>query len=339
MPRLMLDLQSTQLSSHEQTVLTHPQVGGVILFSRNYADKSQLADLVQAVRQIRPELLIAVDHEGGRVQRFREGFTVLPPMASLARLWQRDQTLARQWAQDLGWLMASELVALDIDLSFAPVLDLDWQRSQIIGDRAFGQHWQQVSDLTHWFMQGMHQAGMAATGKHFPGHGWVQADSHVDIPVDERAFAQINAADMQPFQHLIKHGLDAIMPAHVIYSAVDPQPAGFSRLWLMQVLRGQLGFDGVIFSDDLSMQGASVAGDYPARAKAALAAGCDMLLVCNAPTAAVDVLTFLEDYPAAPTWVDPLRLRQRMVASEPDRLAAVSHALVGALADPALLGG
>ncbi|KGK41582.1 beta-hexosaminidase [Nitrincola sp. A-D6] len=291
---LMLDLVGTSLTTEEAITLQHPEVGGLILFSRNYTDPVQLHELMRSVRSIRPDLIVAVDQEGGRVQRFREGFTRLPPMAVLGQLYQQDPVTACTSARELGWLMAAELRAFDIDISFAPVLDIDWQQSSIIGDRAFASEPEALAALAIAFMQGMHEAGMAATGKHFPGHGWVQADSHLELPVDERDETCLEQSDIQPFKALIAAGLDAIMPAHVVYSQVDPQPAGFSQYWLKEKLRKQLGFSGVIFSDDLTMEGASIAGNYAERCRKALAAGCDMVLVCNQPVHALEVLDYLK---------------------------------------------
>lgn len=297
--RLMLDLVGTEIAPRERELLAHPEVGGLILFTRNYSSQAQLKALVDDIRSIAPDILIAVDHEGGRVQRFRDGFVRIPPMAAVARLWQQDQAAGCAAAKELAWLMAIELTQLDIDISFAPVLDLDWGRSEIIGDRAFGDNPEQVIALTTAFIAGMKEAGMASTGKHFPGHGWVVADSHLDIPRDERSLEQLRGADLVPFGALVDAGMEAVMPAHVIYEQVDQNTAGFSQFWLQEVLRGEMGFDGVIFSDDLTMEGARVAGDYPSRAKAALEAGCDMVLVCNNPEAAVEVLDYLQDNPDA----------------------------------------
>lgn len=298
---LMLDLEGTELSDKERLLLRRPAVGGVILFSRNYRSPEQLLALTSAVRQVRPELLIAVDHEGGRVQRFRDGFTRIPAMARLGQLWLDDPEQGLALAHDCGWLFASELQAYGIDISFAPVLDIDCGISGVIGDRSFGTDSQAVEAVAAALMSGMQQAGMATTGKHFPGHGAVAADSHHEMPVDPRPFEQIEQQDLQPFARFAKTQpgeagalMDAVMPAHVVYSACDDQPAGFSEFWLQQVLRQQLGFDGVIFSDDLSMAGATVAGSYAKRAEAALAAGCDMVLVCNQPQAALEVLQWLE---------------------------------------------
>lgn len=288
---VMLDLEGTELQAEERKLLQHPAVGGLIYFSRNFESVEQITALSAAVRKAAGKpLLIAVDHEGGRVQRFRDGFTRLPPIASLGRHYADDPLQATQAARKAGWLMAAEVRAVGIDFSFAPVLDLDYGSSGVIGDRAFHRDTRIVSALAQAYIEGMREAGMAATGKHFPGHGWVKADSHLEIPRDERPAQQIMAEDMQPFCELFKGGLDAVMPAHVIYEQVDSQPAGFSKVWLQDVLRQQLQFDGVIFSDDLSMEGASVAGGYAQRADRALEAGCDMVLACNNRAGVIDIL-------------------------------------------------
>ncbi len=290
----MLDLLSTQLSAIESEQVMSPKVGGVILFSRNFVNRSQLIELVQSLRQCRPDLLIAVDHEGGRVQRFREGFTHIPAMGNILLAAEGNMTLAKNWALELGFLMAIELLACDIDLSFAPVLDVNGV-SEVIGLRSFSENPQEVAVLAEQFVLGMAQAGMAAVGKHFPGHGSVAADSHIAKPVDEREEASIEEWDMVPFKALIRQKcLQGIMPAHVIYPKVSAKPAGFSSYWLKTILRKKLGFDGVIFSDDLGMKGATVAGDYCQRAKAALDAGCNMILVCNDPQGVADIITHFE---------------------------------------------
>jgi len=291
-PLLMLDLEGPALTEEEQDLLRHPAVGGLILFSRNYQEPDQLYELVHRVRQARPDLLIAVDQEGGRVQRFRTEFTRLPPMAALGRYHGRDPEAARHAADLLGELMADELRAYDIDISFAPVLDLDFGNSSVIGDRSFNADPRAVTDLAGAFIDGMARAGMAATGKHFPGHGHVAADSHLELPEDPRTWEQLQD-DLVPFKALAPR-LDGIMPAHVRYQAVDDEPAGFSRHWLGKVLRGDCGYRGVIFSDDLGMAGAAGAGDFAQRAQAALGAGCDMVLVCNDRAGAVTVAQWLE---------------------------------------------
>lgn len=288
----MLDLQGTELTAAEADILRHPSVGGVILFTRNYENLEQLSTLVGAIHALRdPHLLIGVDHEGGRVQRFREGFTRLPATRRFGSLYDRHQHRARELTMEAGWLMASELRSVGIDFSFAPVLDLDLGRCEVIGDRAFHSEAEVVYQLCHAYIKGMAEAGMAAVGKHFPGHGYVQEDSHVAIPVDHRDFDTLYQHDMLPYRKLVRDSLAAIMPAHVIYDRIDSTPAGFSRRWLQDILRQQLQFQGVIFSDDLNMQGASVAGArFSERAQAAVAAGCDIILACNNRDGALDIL-------------------------------------------------
>jgi beta-N-acetylhexosaminidase len=288
---VMLDVVGKELTPEDEKRLRHPLVGGVILFARNYQSPSQLADLTASIRALRsPPLLISVDHEGGRVQRFREGFTKIPPMRELGIIWDAHPKKARHLAEQTGWVMASELRAQGVDFSFAPVLDVDYGSSGVIGDRAFHSDPQAIAELAHSLMSGMKRAGMATVGKHFPGHGFVRADSHLEIPVDERDFADIEMCDLIPFRQMVDFGLTAVMPAHVIYPKVDPRPAGFSKVWLKDILRGSLAFEGCIFSDDLSMEGATVAGGIVQRAEAALHAGCDMVLVCNKPESAYELL-------------------------------------------------
>jgi beta-N-acetylhexosaminidase len=283
---LMIDIAGFALSDLDRARLTHPLVGGLILFARNYQSPEQLTRLTSEVHALRsPPLVIAIDHEGGRVQRCREGFTRLPPMRSLGELWARAPEEAVTAARDLGFVLAAELRQCGVDLSFTPVLDLDWGRSGVIGNRAFHGDPQVVAQLAGALIEGLRRAGMAACGKHFPGHGWAEADSHVAIPVDERTLAEL-APDIEPYRRL---ALDAVMPAHVIYANVDKYSAGFSIYW-NNYLRNNIKFNGVVFSDDLSMQGASVAGDIVDRAQAAWGAGCDMLLVCNSEAAVDDLL-------------------------------------------------
>lgn len=296
---VMLDLRGTALLAEERELLRHPAVGGVILFARNYESPAQLRALTGSLHAVRdPRLLIAVDQEGGRVQRFRDGFSHLPPAGHYGRLYEGDPVRALQTAEQGGWLMAAEVLAAGVDLSFAPVLDLDHGVSSVIGDRAFHRRVGAVTELGLAFVRGMRRAGMAAVGKHFPGHGSVAVDSHLALPVDTRAFTDVELSDLRPFARLIANGLQAVMAAHILFPAVDPQPAGFSRFWITELLREQLGFQGAVFSDDLGMGGAQWAGDFPARASMALDAGCDMVLVCNHPEEAVRVVEHLDDYRA-----------------------------------------
>lgn len=289
---VMLSVAGTELTSVERERLAHPLVGGVILFACNYADREQLAALTRSIHALRaPPLVIAVDHEGGRVQRFRAGFTEIPPMRRLGERWDRDVAGAAAEAERLGRTIAGELRAVGVDLTFAPVLDLDWGASTVIGHRAFHRNPNAAAHLASALRRGLNAGGMPAVGKHFPGHGHVAADSHTEIPVDERPMSAIAADDLVPFAALVRTGLEGIMPAHVIYPRVDALPAGFSRVWLQEILRGRLGFDGAIFSDDLGMAGAHGVGDIVARADAAVAAGCDIVLTCNDPAAADELLT------------------------------------------------
>jgi beta-N-acetylhexosaminidase len=283
---IMLDVAGLTLAQDEKEKIDHPNTGAVILFSRNYQDPEQVTELIKQIRAARNgNILIAVDQEGGRVQRFQNGFIRLPPAASYAQ--------NPELAESAGWLMAAELLAVGIDFSFAPVLDIDCGVSEIIGNRSFSTDPALATRLSSSFRKGMNEAGMAATGKHFPGHGAVALDSHLTLPVDERDLDSIRAKDLAPFKQLIEEGLEGIMPAHVVYPKVDPNPAGFSPFWIQQILRKELNFNGTVFSDDLSMEGAASVGDFPERARLAQAAGCDMILVCNNPAAAEQVLESL----------------------------------------------
>lgn len=285
---LMLDIAGTELNQEDIELLQAPQVGGMILFGRNIESPQQVRALTDHMRQVRPDILIAVDQEGGRVQRLRQGFTLLPAMGRLGEHYLEHSQQAIELAEQCGWLMAIEVLAVGIDFSFAPVLDLN-DISDVIGDRGFSKNIQDIIPLASAFMRGMKKAGMATTGKHFPGHGSVKADSHVAAAIDIRSYQEIYDKDMQSFIKLMPQ-LDALMPAHVIYDQIDPNPAGFSQFWLQQILRQEMKFDGVLFSDDLSMQAACVAGGADARIQAALNAGCDMGLVCNDRTAACHAL-------------------------------------------------
>jgi beta-N-acetylhexosaminidase len=280
----VIDVVGTALTDEDRERLRHPATGAVILFARNFQDSAQLIALVEDIKRLRePELPVCVDHEGGRVQRFKDGFTLIPAMRQLGRLWDRDQEAAGQAARAVAYVIGAELGAHGLDFSFAPVLDLDYGTSSAIGDRAIHFDPHAVGALATAIVQGFTDAGCAAVGKHFPGHGFAAADSHVALPKDERSFAQIWKKDLAPYRAAIQAGLAGVMPAHVAYAQSDPEPAGYSKFWLQEVLRGKLGFQGLVFSDDLSMAGASAVGGPPERARAALAAGCDMVLLCNDP--------------------------------------------------------
>ncbi len=277
----MVDIAGTELCADDIRVLEHPLVGSVLLFTRNYRDPAQVAALTAAIRAVRsPHLLVAVDHEGGRVQRFREGFTRLPAMRLLGRRFDEDRRDALGLAQSVGWLMATELRAVGVDFSFAPCVDLDYGVSEIIGDRAFHSDPDTVAALAVATMAGMREAGMPAIAKHFPGHGAVVADSHVALPVDRREFVDLEA-DLRPYRPLIDNNVAGIMAAHVVFPAVDALPASLSKRWITGVLRGEMGFHGCVFTDDLTMAGAAAFGNVVARAELALAAGCDVLPICN----------------------------------------------------------
>jgi beta-N-acetylhexosaminidase len=303
---LMVDVAGPELTAEDRDLLRHPLVGSVILFTRNYVDVAQLRQLVADIKSLRsPALLIGVDHEGGRVQRFRSGFSVLPPAARMGREFDMAPRQGLALARQMGWLMAAELRVIGIDFSFAPCVDLDYGVSEIIGNRAFHAHSDAVGQLAVATLQGMREAGMAATAKHFPGHGAVVADSHLALPVDRRELADL-AADMAPYRRLIANDLAAVMMAHVLFPAIDSVPASFSRRWVGEILRADLGFKGVVFADDLSMAGAGAMGDVIARAEAALDAGCDILPVCNDRAA---VVRLLEGLSTTPGPASQLRIR------------------------------
>jgi beta-N-acetylhexosaminidase len=303
---LMIDLLGTAMTAEERELLRHPLVGGVILFTRNYVDPEQLGQLVAAIHAERsPPLIVAVDHEGGRVQRFRTGFSILPPARSIGHQFDLDPRAGLELARRMGWLMAAELRAHGVDLSFAPCVDLDYGVSEIIGDRAFHARSDVVGQLAVAYMHGMRDAGMAATAKHFPAHGAVVADSHLTLPVDRRELPDL-VDDLAPYRRMMANGLPAVMVAHVLFPAVDAVPASLSSRWIRDVLRGELRFQGVVFADDLSMGGAAAAyGDIVTRARRALAAGCDMLPVCNNRAS---VLTLLDRLDVEPEPTSKLRL-------------------------------
>lgn len=289
---IMLDISGVALNQEDKEMIQNPLVGGVILFTRNYQTRDQLQKLILDIRKQRDPILIAVDHEGGRVQRFREEFTPLPPLADFGKLYKQNPAAATSQAEKMAYIMASELLEVGIDFSFAPVLDVDRGISQVIGTRSFNDDPQVVCILGDAYLRGMEKAGMAAVGKHFPGHGAVHADSHYELPVDDREFSEIYETDLQPFIALHPR-LKAIMPAHVVYTKIDQDPAGFSKYWLKRILRDELKYQGAIISDDLSMNGASIKGGYLQRAMAALAAGCDMITVCNHRKGAMEILNGL----------------------------------------------
>lgn len=289
---VMADIAGLELTAEDNTFLLQPEIAGLILFTRNYKNPKQLKQLCLSIKALRSDLVIAVDQEGGRVQRFREGFLRLPAMRKLGQAYAEDPVLALKQSYSLAWLMAAELIHHGVDISFAPVLDLDFGRSGVIGDRAFAETSADVLALSSEFIKGMTAAGMSATAKHFPGHGHVTADSHLELPTDSRSYAQLEQSDLVPFQALIADKqLAAVMPAHVIYTDVDPDyTAGFSKIWLQQILRNTLGFEGLIYSDDLSMEGAAASGRPSVRAEKAKNAGCNVLLICNQREAAQEIV-------------------------------------------------
>ena len=308
---LMMDLRGTELDAQEREMLRHPLVGSVILFTRNYADPAQLTELVANVHAVRsPALIVAVDQEGGRVQRFRPGFSRLPALRRIGHEFDVERRAGCALARQLGWLMAAELRVHGVDLSFAPCVDLDFGVSEVIGDRAFHRRGQAVGELAVAYMHGMRDAGMAAVAKHFPGHGAVVADSHHALPIDRRTLPDLHE-DLAPYRVLIANGLPAVMAAHVLYPEIDDAPASVSPRWIRGVLRDTLNFQGAVFTDDLSMEGAAVAGDVVDRARRALQAGCDILPVCNNPDSVVRLLDELKVVPDASSALRLVRLRGR----------------------------
>ncbi len=291
----MIDLAGTHLQCEESKLLSNSCVGGVILFARNFIDQKQICSLVRQIRDIKPNLLIAVDQEGGRVQRFKRGFTTLPANQRIGDLIHGDKKQGVSLCHEIGWLMASEILACGIDISFAPVVDVDRRLSKVIGDRAFSDDPDIVVRATDAYINGMHEAGMAVTAKHFPGHGGVEADSHHEAPIDQRTLAELESRDLKPYKSLAPK-FDAVMPAHITFPRIDSQSVGFSFYWLNNLLRAGYGFKGIIFSDDLSMVAANVAGTYKDRAQLALEAGCDMILICNNRLGAMEVIDYLESF-------------------------------------------
>jgi len=339
---VMLDIDGHSLTPADREVLREPAVGGVILFSRNYSSPSQLADLVASIRAVRtPPLLIAVDHEGGRVQRFREGFTAIPPMRDLGRIYDSDPDAAKGLAKTAGWVIASELRSVDIDLSFAPCVDLDWGVSEIIGNRAFHRSPSIVSELASEFCSGHREGGMASVAKHFPGHGAVVPDSHEYLPIDRRSYGDL-LDDMRPYERLIgNRRLAGVMLAHIVYAELDATPASFSSYWVQNQLRDQLGYDGAVFCDDLSMKATRQYGSMVKRAELALEAGCDMLPICNDRPAAQAAVAALRDYSNPLSLVRLARLhgtgqvlRETLLASDEWQIA--TERLAAALGRPEL---
>ena len=314
---VMADVAAFELSDVERERLVRPEIGGVILFRRNFESVAQLKALVAEIKSLRtPELVIAVDHEGGRVQRFIAGFTRLPAMAVLADVWQQQgQAAALAQAEEIGWVLAAELRACGIDLSFTPVLDLNWGQCAVIGNRSFAADAAEVAELALALQSGLKKGGMNSCGKHFPGHGFVEGDSHHVLPQDQRDFDTLWANDMLPFVRMNEAGMGAVMPAHVVYPQVDAQPAGFSKFWLTDILRQKMGFDGVIFSDDLTMEGACGVGGIATRTQLSLDAGCDIVLVCNRPDLVDELLA---------TW-DWNRAAQPQLAQRWQQVAGQGH--------------
>lgn len=318
---LLVDIAGTRMTPADERLLAHPAVGGAILFTRNFESREQLRELTAAMRAVRPNLLITADQEGGRVQRFRDGFTRIASMRAIGRLAAEDRDAGTEAAREIGWLLAAELAQVGVDMPLAPVVDLDYGVSQVIGERAFAADAETTIALARAFADGLRDARSAATAKHFPGHGHVRADSHAELPVDERSRAELRQ-DMAPYRELAAQGLESVMMAHVRYPAVDARPASLSSLWIGDVLRGEMGFDGCVFCDDLSMGGAAAVGDYAERARLAQDAGCDYLPVCNdrdAVLGLLDIVSCEHD--------DACRRRERLQAlctgaRQPEAIAA-----------------
>jgi beta-N-acetylhexosaminidase len=318
----MVDLRGVELDAEERELLLHPLVGSVILFTRNFVDRDQLTRLVAAIRAVRnPPLLVAVDHEGGRIQRFRQGFSLLPAARLIGRQYDLDRDAGVELARVSGWLMAAELRAFGIDLSFAPVTDLDYGLNEVIGDRAFHRSAEAVAMLASACMAGMRDAGMAATAKHFPGHGAVTADSHHTLPIDRRPYRDLEP-DLLPYRRLIVNGLAAVMMAHIVYPEIDPLPASLSPFWVRTVLRGELRFHGAVFTDDLGMQGAAAKGSMIERATLALKAGCDVLPVCNDRAGLLTLLEGLKQSAEPAGFARLARLRGRPASVPQDLFAS-----------------
>ena len=314
--RLIIDFAGHRLDSSDLDMLSQPEVGGAILFARNFQNRRQIRELVAEIRAVKPDALICVDQEGGRVQRFIEGFSRLPSLQKIRLLAETEPENTQEIVQSLAWLMAVEVMSTGVDISFAPVLDLDESNSKVIGDRSFSSNPQQMTDLAAIYLQTMREVGMATTGKHFPGHGGVVGDSHHEQPVDDRSYEELSNRDLVPFRDLLP-ALDALMPAHVLYPQVDSQPAGFSHIWLQEKLKQDMGYEGVIFSDDLSMEGAASVGDGIDRARAALDAGCDLLLVCNDRSMAEQVLAWMQQQGVPGS---DAALRMRLAANRNQRI-------------------
>lgn len=320
---LITDIQGPSLLDEEKEWLNHRFLGGIILFSRHFKSRKQLIELVSDIKHINPNLLITVDHEGGRVQRFREGFTQVPAMGKIGAIYANDPEKSKRLAKAAAMVLAYELQEVGIDLTYAPVLDINYGRNTVIGDRGFSGQQNVVNILAESFMFGLKEMGFAVVAKHFPGHGWVNLDSHIACPVDERSFEEVDQQDLQPFKQLL-HNIDWMMPAHVVYEKVDSEPAGFSQYWLQDVLKKQLGFNGRIVSDDLSMAGAAVKGDYQQRAQAAITAGCDILLACNHAQASTEILHGLDALDVEPCGLKQYQTSHSLVENKKAYINALS---------------